>query len=218
MNRQNRKLHRTVWCFWVNWRHRKLEQVPHKVVFRNMNRKKAFYHETPPYIHGLLQLKMHINLYKTIKEEMLFHKNYQQWQFIYFPLVRATFTIFTRLKFENNRCLALRHLMELASSQGCLWAPQDTLLCKFDLHNVSQNTCIDIYFAAYQIGGSETVICPRSPFWNISFKLWIQRTEHSTTQTQIYNEREIFFQSVPADCQCPKTDFQFGNLLQTELG
>ena len=44
---------------------------------------------------------------------------------------------------------ALRHLMELASSQGCLWAPQDTLLCKFDLHNVSQNTCIDIYFAAF---------------------------------------------------------------------
>ena len=113
---------------------------------------------------------------------------------------------------------ALEHLMELASSQGCLWAPQDILLCKFDLHNVSQNTCIDIYFTAYQIGGSETVICPRSPFWNISFKLWIQKTEHSTTQTQIYNEREIFFQSVPADCQCPKTDFQFGNLLQTELG
>ena len=161
---------------------------------------------------------MHINLYKTIKEEILFHKNYQQWQFIYFPLVRAAFTMFTRLEFENHICLALRHLMELASSQGCLWAPQDTLLCKFDLHNVSQNTCIDTYFTAYQIGGSETVICPRSPFWNISFKLCIQRTEHSTTQTQIYNEREIFFQSVPADCQCPKTDFQFGNLHQTELG
>ena len=108
MNRQNRKLHRTLWCFRVNWRHRKLEQVPHKVVFRNMNWKKAFYHETPPYIHGLLQLKMHINLYKTIKEEILFHKDYQQWQFIYFPLLRAAFTIFTRLEFENHRCLALR--------------------------------------------------------------------------------------------------------------